>query len=431
MKFAEVGRRRPRVDGRQQVTGEVRYTADLHFPGMLYAKGLLSTEDHARILELDTSAAERLPGVRAVATARDCPDNITGLIVQDQPVFACEKVRSRGEPLAVVAADTEEIALQALELIKVRYERLPAVFDARTAMSPDAPVIHEEGEGKYCKGNVVLAHGHECMRLVHGDVDGAFAQSDLVVEHSFSTSPQRNVPLEGHVCLAKPEGLDRITVYSSTQMPFWHQPALAKALGLPLNKVRLVAPPLGGGFGQKDNITIEPNIAVLALKAGRPVRWALNTTEDFRYASTKLPVYSTYKMGVKADGTLLAIQRKHITNSGAYASHGIIISNKTTLIGSGPYRVPNQLAETWVVYTNKVQSGPFRGFGMSQPTFCVELMMDIIAERLGMDPLEFRLRNVLRDGDRTGTGQRVRAVGIGACLEKVRDMAGWEVIPEK
>jgi CO/xanthine dehydrogenase Mo-binding subunit len=429
MALAEVGRRRPRVDGRLQVTGRVLYTGDLSVPGMLYAKGLLSTEDHARIIDLDTGRAERLPGVRGIATARDCPDNITGLIVQDQPVFAETRVCYRGEPIALVAADTEEIAQQAVELISIRYERLPAVFDPREAMKPGAPLVHPEWQGKYCTGNIVLAHGQQCMRLVNGDVEDAFARSDLIVEHSFATSPQRCAPLEPHVCLAKPEGTNGITVYSSTQMPFWHQPALANVLKLPLNRVRVIAPPLGGGFGQKDNITIEPNVAVLAMKIGRPVRWALTTTEDFRYTSTKLPVYSTYKIGLKADGTLRAIHRKHITNTGSYASHGIIVSNKTTLIGSGPYRIPNQLAETWVVYTNKVQSAAFRGFGMSQPSFAVEVMMDIIAERLRMDPVELRLKNILRTGYRAGTGQVLRAVGIGKCIEKVCEMSGWPATP--
>ncbi|MFH0915132.1 MAG: xanthine dehydrogenase family protein molybdopterin-binding subunit [bacterium] len=427
MSHAEVGTRRPRVDAREQVTGKVEYTGDLYLPGMLYAKPLLSTEHHARILELDTSAAERLPGVKAVATAKDAPDNINGLIIPDQPVFADDKVRYCGEIVALVAAETEEIAQQAVELIRVKYERLPAVFDPREAMKPEAPVIHEEGQGKWCKGNQVLPHGHDHMLLLHGDVEKAFAESDLIVEHSFGTSAQRCVPIEPHACIAKPEGPDRVTIIGNTQMPFWHQPAIAKALKLPFNRVRVSVPPMGGGFGQKNNITIEPNVAILAMKAGRPVRWALTTYEDFRYSSTKIPVYHTYKMGLKSDGTLLAVHRKHIGNTGAYASTAMITMGKCTMIGSGPYRIPNQLAETWVVYTNKCQSAAFRGFGMSQPTFAVELMMDIIAEKLGMDPLELRMKNIMKDGDRAGTGQAMRSVGIKACLDKVAELSGWEV----
>ena len=162
------------------------------------------------------------------------------------------------------------------------------------------------------------------------------------------------------------------------------------------------------------------------MKAGRPVSWALTTHEDFCYTSTKIPVYHTYKMGLKSDGTLVAIDRKHLANTGAYASTTMITMGKCTMIGSGPYRIPNHRAETWVVYTNKCQSAAFRGFGMSQPTFAVELMMDIIAEKLGMDPLELRLKNVMKDGDRAGTGQAMRSVGIKACLEKVAELSGWD-----
>jgi CO/xanthine dehydrogenase Mo-binding subunit len=426
MRFEEIGTSRPRLDGRAQVTGKVDYTGDIYLPGMLHAKPLLSTEHHARIIELDTSAAERLPGVRAVATARDAPDNANGLIIPDQPVFADDKVRYKGEIVALVAAETEEIAQEAVELIKVRYERLPAVFDPREALEPGAPIIHEFGQGKWARGNQVLPHGHEAFVLVHGDVEKGFAESDFIIEESFATCAQRCAPIEPHACIAKPDGPDRITIIGNTQMPFWHQPAIAKALKLPLNRVRVQVPPIGGAFGQKNNITIEPNVAILAMKADRPVRWALTTYEDFRYSSTKIPVIHNYKIGFKSDGTLVAIDRRHLGDTGAYASTTMITMGKCTMIGSGPYRIPYQRGETIIAYTNKCQSAAFRGFGMSQPTFAIEQMMDIIAEKLGMDPLELRLKNALRDGDRAGTGQAMRAVGISACLEKVAEMSGWE-----
>lgn len=429
MSLMEVGTRRPRVDAREQVTGRVEYTNDLSVPGMLYAKPLLSTEHHARIVALDTSAAERLPGVRAVATAKDAPDNVNGLIIPDQPVFAADKVRYWGEIVALVAAETEEIAQEAVELIRVEYEPLPAVFDPREALKPDAPIIHEQGQGKWCKGNQVLPHGHETFLLVHGDVEKGFAESDLIVEETFGTSAQRCAPLEPHAFIAKPEGPDRITIIGNTQMPFWHQPAIAKALRLPLNRVRVQTAPIGGAFGQKNDITIEPNVAVLAMKAGRPVKWAMTTHEDFCWTSTKIPVYHTLKVGLKSDGTLVAIDRRHLANTGAYASTTMITMGKCTLIGSGPYRFPHQRAETWVAYTNKCRSAAFRGFGMSQPTFAIELMMDVIAGKLGVDPLELRLKNVMKDGDRAGTGQTMRAVGIEACLRKVAEMSGWEAAP--
>ena len=284
MGLTEVGKRRPRIDARDQVMGRVQYTNDLYLPGMLYAKPLLSTEHHARIVELDTSAAERLPGVKTVATAKDAPDNVNGLIIPDQPVYAEDKVRYRGEIVALVAAESEEIAQEAVELIKVKYEPLPAVFDPREALEADAPIIHEQGQGRWCRGNQVLPHGHETFLLVHGDVEEGFRQSDLIVEHTFGTSAQRCAPIEPHAFIAKPEDTDRITIIGNSQMPFWHQPAIAKALRLPLNRVRMITAPIGGAFGQKNNITVEPNLAILAMKAGRPVKWALTTHEDFCYS---------------------------------------------------------------------------------------------------------------------------------------------------
>ena len=422
---AQIGQRRPRIDAFQQVTGQVEYCNDVRLPGMLYAKPVLSPEHHARIVDIDTRAAERLPGVKAVATARDAPDNVGGLIIPDQPVYADDKVRYRGEIVALVAAGSEEIAAEAAALVRVEYEPLPAVFDPREALEPGAPVIHEEGQGKWCRGNQVLPHGHETFFLAHGNVEEGFEESDLVVEHTFGTSAQRCAPLEGHAFIAKPEGVDRIAIIGNTQMPFWHQPAVAKALRLPLNRVRMVSTPIGGAFGQKNDITIEPNLAVLAMKVGRPVKWAMTTEEDFHFTSTKIPVYLTYRVGVKSDGTLMAVDRKGISNTGAFASTTMITMNKCTLIGAGPYRVPNHRAETFVVYTNKCRSAAFRGFGMSQPTFAIEVMMDIVAEKLGMDRLEFRMKNLMKDGDRAATGQAMRAVGIQACLEKVAEMSGW------
>lgn len=425
MSGAQIGQRRPRIDAFQQVTGQVEYCNDLHLPGMLYAKPVLSTEHHARILSIDTSAAEKVRGVKAVATAEDAADNVNGLIIPDQPVFAADKVRYRGEIVALVAATSEEAAAEGAALVKVEYEPLPAVFDPREALEPGAPIIHEFGQGKWCRGNQVLPHGHESFFLAHGDVEKGFEESDIVVEHTFGTSAQRCAPLEGHAFIAKPEGPDRIAIIGNTQMPFWHQPAVAKALRLPLNRVRMVSTPIGGAFGQKNDITIEPNLAVLAMKLGKPVKWAMTTEEDFNFTSTKIPVYLTFKIGVKNDGTLVAVDRKGLSNTGAYASTTMITMNKCTLIGAGPYRVPNHRAETLVVYTNKCRSAAFRGFGMSQPTFAMEIMMDIVAEKLGMERLEFRMKNLLVNGDRAATGQAMRAVGIKECLEKVAELSGW------
>jgi CO/xanthine dehydrogenase Mo-binding subunit len=200
---------------------------------------------------------------------------------------------------------------------------------------------------------------------------------------------------------------------------------VAPALAMPFSKVRIIVPAVGGGFGQKGTWTIEPNVAVLALKVKRPVRWAMTMHDNLLYGSTKAGHYMTFKLGVKKNGLVTAIHRKHIVNAGAYGSVTCLTAGKSTMVGSGAYRIPNQFAEVWVVYTNKAQAAPFRGFGMSQPTVAIETMMDIAAERIGMDPMEFRLCNVLQDGDRCATGQVVHSVGATACLNKIREMTGW------
>lgn len=426
MQFTEVGKRRPRVDGEDQVTGRIKYTEDMYLPNLLYAKILLSNEDHANIIDLDVSDACKLPGVRAVITAKDVPYNRFGIDVEDQPLLAEKKVRYRGESIAIVAAESEEIAREAVQLIKVKYEQLPAVFDPREAMAPGAPLLHEEGQGVYCNGNICLYNGKEVMMLRRGDVDKAFEESDLVLEHSFATTPQKPASIENHVALARPDGSNKVTIWCANQQVFTNAPQCAKILQMPLSKVRMIAQAVGGGFGGKNDLTVEPMAAILALKTMRPVRLALNAEEDFLYATTKHTQYQTYKAGVKSDGTILALKRKMFTDAGAYRTYGINITKKSTYIGAGPYRIPNQWSDAHVVYTNKQPGGAFRGFGMSQPTFASEVMMDIIADKLKMDPVEFRLKNCLVDGDRIGTGQAVRGVGIKELIVKLSNEAGWK-----
>jgi CO/xanthine dehydrogenase Mo-binding subunit len=426
MDLKEVGKRRPRLDAVEQVTGQKKYVEDLYLRRILHAKGLLSTEYHARILKLDTTRASRLPGVRAIITGGDFRYNRFGIEVEDQPVLAEGKVRYKGEPIAVVAAETEEIAREAVSLIEVKYERLPAVFDAREAMSSKAPILHEEGQGVYCTGNVFLYQGRDHLMLRRGDVEKGFAESDLVIEDSFATSPQKPASIENHVALARPDGADKVTIWCSNQQVFTNAPQCAKALQMPLSKVRMISPAVGGGFGGKNDLTVEPMVALLALKTMRPVRWALTAEEDFLYATTKHAMYLTYKVGVKKDGTLVAMKRETITDAGAYRTYGLNKTKKSTYIGSGPYRIPNHWVDASVVYTNKQPSGSFRGFGMSQPTFAHEVMMDIVAEKIGMDPLLLRLKNCLVDGDRLPTGQAVRGVGVKDILEKLAEISKWE-----
>ncbi len=426
MNFSEIGKPRPRFEGIDQVTGKSTYVGDMYLPGMLYAKGLLSTEDHAKILEIDTSPAKQLKGVRVVITGHDIPVNITGPIVQDAYCLPIDKVRYRGEMIALVAADTEEIAEEAVSRIKVKYERLPAVFDPRDALQPDAPIVHDEFQGTLCNGNLILMHGHDVSRLVHGDVEQGFAESDLIVEHTFATTPELGGAIEPYAVLAQPNGADGLTIWAPSQSPFANAGAIAKILQLSTNKVRFISPAVGGAFGQKAGY-FEPVVALAALKTDRPVRYTFTSKEFFLHGSSRSPMYLTYKMGVKSDGKIMAIQRTTLTSAGAQASVGILITHKGGFMGAGPYYSPNHYAECRVAYTNKVPGGAVRGFGMAQATFAMESMMDIIAEKLGMDPLEFRLKNVLCDCNNCSpTGENMKSIGIRPCLEKVREMSGWQ-----
>ncbi|MBP1627491.1 MAG: oxidoreductase molybdopterin-binding subunit [Holophagaceae bacterium] len=423
-----IGKSRPRVDAVKQVTGQVQYLGDMHVKDMLYAKAVLSTEHHARILSIDTAEAEKLPGVHAVVTAKDVPHNLIGITLDDTPVLAEGKVRYKGEMVAAVAAETYDIACRAAKLIKVVYERLPAVFDPREAMKADAPVIHDEMQGKDYKGNihVVPATGELCQKLRHGDVEEGFKQSDIIIEHKFATCPQKPLPIENFCTLAAPDGNDGMTIWSTQQCVFGNAGHLAKVIQMPLSKVRVICPAMGGGFGEKNQLGTEPVTAVLALKARRPVKLELTTEESLQFTGTKHPMYFTYKLGAKKDGTLVAMKRECITGAGAYRSVAMLITMKVTYWGAGPYNIPNQHADCYVVATNKQIGSAFRGFGMAQPTFATEVMMDMLAEKLNMDPLELRKKNIYRDGDHMATGQAVRAAGIELVLDAVAAMAGWE-----
>ena len=426
--YKVIGRRTPRVDGVKQVTGQTEFVADMYLPHLLHAKVLLSSEHHARILDIDTSAAERLPGVKGIITWRDVPYNrFSADSPADQPVLAEGKVRYKGEPVAVIAAETEEIAMAARDLIKVKYERLDAVFDPREAMKDGAPIIHEEGQGIWARGNVIINHfGNTTLTTRWGDVERGFADSDLVLEETYATSAQKTAPIENHVSMARPEGSDKLTIWTSYQMVFSGSPMCARILKMPQSRIRLIAPAVGGGFGGKNDLTWEPMVGLLALKTNRPVRLTVTAEEDFMYATTKHQQYITIKTGVKKDGRIMARYVKLLTDAGAYRTFGVFITMKGTYLGAGPYRIANVWIDGTVVYTNKQPGGSFRGYGCSQPTFAYESHTDMLAERLGMDPMEFRLRNCFAEGDRIPTGQALRGVGIRAVYEKLREISGWD-----
>ena len=419
-----------RADAVQKVTGRAVYGPDLKVPGMLYGKVLRSPLPHARILNVDTSKAESLPGVKAVVTGKDLIVRY-GVIIQDQPCYCFDKVRYIGDPVAGVAAVDLDTAEEALKLIKVDYEELPPVFDPLEAMESDAPLVHED-LGTYWHGPAFfpMAGTNICnhFKLRRGDVDEGFQQSDFIVEDTFTTPMIQHCNLEPHVSMAKFEPSGQVTIWSNTQHPYTVRREVARFLNLPINRVRVIVTRVGGGFGGKVMLKVEPLCLVLAMKVKnfRPVKIALTREEEFHATSTvRHPTITTIKAGVRKDGTLMAWKIKIILDTGAYADVGPIVTRSVGMSATGPYKIPHVWGDACCVYTNKPIAGAFRGLGVPQLLWAVDSMMDMLAEGIGMDPVEFRLKNALEEGDISATGQILHSVGIKECIRKAAEGIEW------
>ena len=425
-----------RIDGLAKVTGAIEYTINLELPGMLHVKVLRSPHPHARVIAIDASRAERVRGVRAVLTRDDLArlniDPYFGPVVRDQPVVAVDRVRYIGDTVAAVAAVDVEAAEEALEQIAVEYETLPAVFDAAEAMRPDAPRVHEGvrpadvdfadiralnlGEG----GANVASH----FILRKGDLEVGFGEADEVFEDEFSVPAIQHFAMEPHAALAVAHADGRIEVWSSTQNPSVIREQLAEVFRTDLSKIRVVAPFLGGGYGGKTYPKLEPLVVAMAMKAGRPVRLIL-TREEVFYTITRHAVVTRIRTGVKRDGRLVARQCELLFDTGAYADIGPRTSKNAGYAAGGPYRIPHVAFDSYCVYTNKPPAGAFRGFGIPQVCWAYEQQMDMIADRLGIDPLELRLRNAVGEGDAFFTGEILHAVPVRTLLEKCAEAVDW------
>ncbi len=407
--LALVGRSVPRVDGLAKVLGKPIYTADLELPRMLQGKVVRSTRAHALIREIDTSAAWAVEGVRAVLTAENVPGtNRFGLAIVDQPALAGEKVRYCGEAVALVAAETPEIAAAAAQKVVVDYVDLPAVVTIDQALAPGAALVHEAGN--------LLQH----TRVLKGNVEAGFAEADIVVEHTYQTQRVDHVVLEPEASVAALDESGVLNIWTSTQYAFRDRRQIGAVLGINMNRIRVISRAVGGGFGRKDDITTEIHAGLLALATGRPVR-LVSSREDSMLAYThRHPMRMWCRTGARRDGRLTAVEAVIHGDTGAYASLGCFIVKKAGIHIAGPYFVPNIKADTYTVYTNNPISGPMRGFGVIQAAVAHESQMDELATRLGISPLEFRLINALDVGLTTGTGQAVGpGVGIKATLERI------------
>ena len=422
-----VGRSLARVDAAGKVSGTAIYGADFALPGMLHGKVFRSTTPHARIVRLDVARARAVPGVRAVITAADVPAVRYGGAVKDETIFATDKVRYIGQPVAAAAASTAEAAEAALAAIDVVYEPLPAVLDIETALASGAPLIHEAWEG-YTAIPILQRQGNVCnrARIVVGDVERGFEDADHVFEHRFRTAVVHQGYTEPRAAVASWDSGGQVTVWSNTQLPFEVQNTLAEILELPPSKIRVVVAGVGGGFGGKLRIGVEHFAAFLARKCGRPVKLLTTSEEELTAAYPRQGALVELKTGVTSDGRIVAKAGRIWLDTGAFAGSGPGVASVATLVLAGPYRIPNLHLEGFAVYTNKTNCGSYRAPSGPQANFAVESQMDIMADALGLDPLEFRLKNIVREGDEGPTGQVLNAVGLEECLVKAAAAIGWK-----
>lgn len=415
----EAGTTEIRGDAAAKAAGRERYAADLYPEGCLWAGAVRSHLPCGRIVSLDISAAATLSGVVRVLTAGDVPaSNRQGIIHKDMPVLCDAIVRYCGDPVALVLAENRGVLATAIALVRVEIEPLPAVFDLDSALAPDAPLLHDDRHGN------LLAQA----TIRKGDADSALALCDVVVEGEFSTAVQAHSFLETESGIARIEADGGLLMEVSTQSPFRDRFEISHALGIPWDKIRIVAPALGGGFGGKDGATVQCLLGLAALHAeGRWVRMQWDREESFRAGYKRHACRMSYRLGASRDGTLQALQARLWYDTGAYAHLGAEVMELGMEHAGGPYRIPHTLIEGWCVHTNNPVAGAMRAFGVCQATFAFESMMDLLAQKLTLDPLELRIRNAQQKGDLNCAGVRLEtSTGIKGCLEQLRQHHWWQ-----
>jgi CO/xanthine dehydrogenase Mo-binding subunit/aerobic-type carbon monoxide dehydrogenase small subunit (CoxS/CutS family) len=412
-----IGKNVRRIDTPGKVSGRLKYAGDMTMPGMLHVQVLRSPHAHARILSIDTSAAEAMEGVEGVITSADVPgEDGFGVFVNDQPIMARGKVRYVGEAVAAVAAENPLIAKRALSEIKVVYEELPAVFDPDEALRPGAPVLHD-----YAPDNVTK---HIPIRV--GDAEKGFAESDLVVEETYTTQAIEHAYLEPEAGLAYVDHDDVVTIVSPDQNVTHHRHMLARIIAQPISKVRFIMSPVGGGFGGKEDMIYQGMLALLAMKTRRPVRLVFTREESIISTAKRHPSRTILRMGLTRDGHIRALQMKMICDGGAYGMSTEGVMRKAAILAAGPYVIPNVRVDTFGIYTNNTPSGAFRSFGALQTAFATESHLDICAEQLGLDPFEIRRINAMRDGALTHTKAKLGSVSLMRVLDALEEASAWE-----
>jgi CO/xanthine dehydrogenase Mo-binding subunit/aerobic-type carbon monoxide dehydrogenase small subunit (CoxS/CutS family) len=412
-----IGKNIRRIDTPSKVSGRLKYAGDMIMHGMLHVQVLRSPHAHARIVSIDTSAAEAMDGVEGVITCADVPgEDGFGVFVNDQPVMARDKVRYVGEAVAAVAAENALIAKRALSAIKIEYQLLPAVFDPNEAMRPGAPVLHD-----YAPNNLTK---HIPIRV--GDVEEGFAESDLVIEETYTTQAIEHAYLEPEAGLAYVDHDGVVTIVSPDQNITHHRHMLARIIAKPISKVRFIMSPVGGGFGGKEDMIYQGMLALLAMKTQRPVRLVFTREESIISTAKRHPSRTVLRMGLMRDGRIRALEMKMICDGGAYGLSTEGVMRKAAILAAGPYAIPNVKVDTYGVYTNNTPSGAFRSFGALQTAFATESHLDICAERLGFDPFEIRRINAMRDGALTHTKAKLTSVSLTRALNALEKASAWE-----
>src|SRR5205085_6727884 len=422
--FSVIGRRLPKVNSWAHLTGQARYADDLFLPRMLYGRVLRSTRPHARIRRVDVSRALAHPGVVAVVTGADMPEKM-GIMpsTQDETALAVDKVRYVGEPLAAVAALDEDTAFEALSLIRVEYEPLEPILTIEEALQREDVKIHEESK----RGNVFKE-----VHLSFGDLEAGFAGADHVRDDWFFFEGNTHAPMESHSAVAQYGPDDKLTLWTSTQVPHYLHRELEKVLGLARSRIRVIATPNGGAFGGKsDPFGHEFAAALLSIRTRRPVKITLDREEVFYAHRGRHPVKLRIWTGVKKDGEITAVHYQSWLDGGAYASYGIATTYYTGALLTVTYQIPAYKFDGTRVYTNKPPCGPKRGHGSTQPRYGFECQLDKIAEDLGVDPLDLRLRNLQPANSKTVNELRITSMGLGEALERAARATRYRERPKR
>lgn len=429
-----VGKSVPRIDALEKVTGKAVYCSDIKLPRLLHAKVLRSPHPHARIVRINTSKAEKIPGVKYVLTGKDVPDKKYGLVVWDRTVLAQDAVRFVGDPVAAVVGESLDVAEEALGSIEVKYEQLPAVFDPEEAMSPNPPVIIHPELFSYPKGKVFggprfepgLPNVFFHARFYRGDTEKGFKDADLVLENRFSTARIQHAALEPHDVVVRPEVDGGLTMWVGRQNIWRMRDDIGALYGISPSKIRVIQPYVGGAFGGKV-VTGEEMIAVLlALKTLRPVKLVFTREEVFTNGGNRVPMVIYIKDGVKKDGTFVARQIKAILSCGAYESNLGVITRNCAFGAIGTYRVPNFKWDSYGVYVNEPPACSYRGLGSTQVVWAVETQIDMLAEKLGIDAVEMRRNNILKEGEPNVTGEITHSIGVRECLDKMAEFMKFD-----